>query len=235
MSDKPISDLRRRMLEDMASASSVRRPRVCQLQTHALQQSAILSDRLQRSEWQGVAAHQDGLARDRHAAIDLLEARLGIGSDCARIAWIGVSDDPWRADLEQTLDEEADEGRAVTLAYQFRLADELVDAASSERLIAAGMIGFRVRVPALNIADGYIIAFDHEWVDRRVDDVFCNPRQAAHRIAPPFPHVFAQEPFPKQWQVGGSDCAKPVGGVWHPQVSICVSMVTLSTCHGRVM
>jgi hypothetical protein len=70
-------------------------------------------EQYQRFEWQGVAAHQERLARDRYTAIDLLEAGLGINADCARIAWIGVGDDPRRAGLEQTLNEEADEGRVA--------------------------------------------------------------------------------------------------------------------------
>jgi hypothetical protein len=113
-----------------------------------------------------------------------------------------VCDDPWRTDLEQTLDEEADEGRAVALAYQFQLTDKLVDATRSEWLIAAWMIGVRVRVPALDVADGPVIAFDGECVDRRVDDVLGNPRQTPRWIAPPFSHLSAPEPFPKQRQVG---------------------------------
>jgi len=72
---------------------------------------------LRRDGRQGVAGHQEGFARDRYAAVDLLETSLGISTDRARIAWVGIGDDPWRADLEQVLDEEADEGRAVALAY----------------------------------------------------------------------------------------------------------------------
>jgi hypothetical protein len=70
----------------------------------------------------------------------------------------------------------------VALAYQAWLADELVDAARSGRLIAAGMINLRVRVPVLNVADWFTIAFDHEWVDRGIDDVLGNPRETLHRI-----------------------------------------------------
>ena len=110
--------------------------------------------------------------------------------------------------------------RAVALAYQIRLANELVDAARSERLIAAGMIGLRVRVPALNVADRYIVEFGHEWVDRRVDDVFGNRRQTPHWITPPFPDVCTPEPIPKQRQVRSGDCAKLVGGERHLQVSL---------------
>jgi hypothetical protein len=123
------------------------------------------------------------------------------------------------ADLEQTLSEKADKGRTVSPSYELQLADELIDAARSERLITAGVIGFPVRIPTLNVADRYTIAYNYEWVDRRIADVAGNVRQAARRIAPPFPHLLAQEPFPKQWQIGGSDCSKLVDGGRHPQVS----------------
>lgn len=105
---------------------------------------------------------------------------------------------------------------------------ELIDAARSERLIAAGMIGLRVRVPALNVADREIIAFDYEWADRGVDDVLDNPRQAVHWIAPPFPHVLAPEPFPEQRQVGWDDRANLVGADAHPRASFCGPTATQS-------
>lgn len=66
--------------------------------------------------WRGVAGHQEGLARDGYAAVDFLEASLGISADCPRVAWVGVGDDTWRTGLEQAFDEAADEGRAVALA-----------------------------------------------------------------------------------------------------------------------
>src|SRR5262245_65939469 len=84
---------------------------------------AGVRDRLRR---QGVPAHQERLARDRHAAVDLLETGLGISTDRARVARVGIGDNPWRAGLEQTVDEQADEGVAVAPPDQFRLADELV-------------------------------------------------------------------------------------------------------------
>ena len=51
-----------------------------------------------------------GPRRDRCATVDLID---GISTDCARIGWVGVGNDPWGAGLEQTLDEEPDESRGV--------------------------------------------------------------------------------------------------------------------------
>jgi hypothetical protein len=65
--------------------------------------------------WEGIAGHQHGLARDRYAAVDLLKTGLGLSTNRARIAWVGVGDDPRGAGLKQTLDEQADEGRAAAL------------------------------------------------------------------------------------------------------------------------
>src|SRR5262245_55755842 len=96
------------------------------------------------------------------------------------------------------------------------LADELVDAARAGRLIAVGMVGFRMRIVALLVADRLLAAEYEVRLCSGIAHRLLDLRHGVAGIVPPFPHVWVREPAPQQWQVRGRERPETVGSRHRP-------------------
>ena len=116
---------------------------------------------------------------------------------------IGIGHDARRAGGEQAVDKGADEGGAVAAVDHVRLADELVDAARSARVLAQAVVRPRGRVVALQIGERPVAERDDKLVHGRVIEVSADQSQLLLRIAPPLRDVRHRQPAPNHRQVRG--------------------------------
>ena len=108
----------------------------------------------------------------------------------------------------KAVDKHADQGGAVAAVDHVLLADELVDAARSARVLAQAVVGPRGRVVALQIGERPVAERDDKLVHGRVIEVSADQSQLLVRIAPPLRDVRHRQPAPNHRQVCGRHQAK---------------------------
>src|SRR2546423_5720398 len=121
-----------------------------------------------------VAGHEQHGTPLRLARFDGTKTGLHISTDCHCVSRTWIGNNARHAAIKQPKDELADEAWPVTATDQLRLADELIDAAHSWRLVAIRMAWIRMRIIGLNIADRSAVkldqkAFDLGFVDMALD------------------------------------------------------------------